>query len=63
MGIPMGDGYDDYDEDGLNCSWCGGDAWEECDDWIQCTYRGCDGEMHPCSACGGTGDGRKQTVW
>ncbi len=45
------------------CSWCGGDIWTECDDPIQCCDPRCDGEMHPCTACLGTGLASRQVIW
>ena len=40
------------------CTWCGGDRWQEGDEpgWD-------DGEMARCKACGGSGLLRKQTVF
>ena len=52
----------DFDEDWA-CTHCAGEGLVECDDWIQCTYRGCDGEMHPCTACRGSGLGKDQSIW
>jgi hypothetical protein len=49
-----GDPYDGDDDD-PRCTICGGEVWVECDDPIQCCTPGCDGEMHPDPACGGTG--------
>lgn len=54
---------DPDDGEGDVCSHCGGDAWVECDDPIQCTYAGCDGETHPDPACLGTGLGSRQWMW
>lgn len=42
------DGYPSW------CSWCGGDAIQECDDPIQCCDPDCDGEV---------GLARHQVVW
>ena len=53
---------DDIWDDEPDCSWCGGDGWEECDDPIQCTYRH-DWREHPCPACGGSGLAKDQTLW
>jgi hypothetical protein len=54
-----GDGYDDDPA----CTWCGGDAWAECDDPIQCCDPKCDGQIHQCPACGGTGLAEHQVIW
>lgn len=56
------DPYDGDDSD-EQCTVCGGEAWVECDDPVQCTYEGCDGEFHPDPACGGTGLARHQVMW
>ena len=53
------DGWDD-DE---GCTHCGGEQWTECDDPLQCTYPRCDGELHPCPACYGTGLSKHQWLW
>ena len=50
------------DEPREDCSWCGGDGLEECDDPIQC-MRPHIGNEHPCVACGGSGDAKDQTLW
>lgn len=52
----------DYDEDG-SCTWCDGGGWDECDDPIQCLDPKCDGEIHPCTACAGTGLLEHQVIW
>jgi hypothetical protein len=61
-----GDGWDypddDCDLDELDCSRCGGDAYVECDDPIQCCARHVDG-MCPCGACGGTGLRKNQVIF
>lgn len=49
------------------CTICGGDAWEECDDPIQCCAEH-DGDpfaggMHRCRACNGWGLASKQVIW
>lgn len=56
---------DDYEawDDEPDCSFCGGDAVQECDDPIQCCDPGCDGEIGPCQACNGTGLAKHQVVW
>lgn len=51
------------DRDGEPCSRCGGEVWVECNDPIQCTYRGCNGEIHPDPCCQGTGLARHQVIW
>ena len=59
------DDFDDYDgtDDDPSCSWCGGDACEECGDPIQCCDPDCDGETHQCPACNGTGLAEHQVMW
>jgi hypothetical protein len=52
-----------FGDDDESCSRCGGEIWVECDDPIQCTYAGCDGEMHPDPACQGTGLAENQVLW
>lgn len=44
--------------DELDCTWCGGDGWQENDDplWY-------DGDIIPCQACDGTGLRKHQTVF
>ena len=54
---------DEYMTGCYECDHCGGEAFDECDDPIQCTASACDGEVCPCSACGGTGNGCRQVVW
>lgn len=58
------------DSDG-DCSFCGGDGERECDDFIQCMGRHAtlklpDGYVVyfcKCTACGGSGAARDQTIW
>lgn len=55
----------DYDEDG-SCTVCGGEAYVECDDPIQCMQRHLRNDWDqfcPCKACGGTGLAKDQTIW
>ena len=56
------DPYDGTDDDPC-CTHCGGDAWTECDDPIQCCDPRCDGETHSCPACHGTGLAEHQWLW
>lgn len=61
-------GSADIDDDPESeCSWCGGDGWEVCDDPIQCLNDHIGdpfaGGEHPCGACGGSGLAKDQTVW
>ena len=56
--------FDDPDDGEPDaCSHCGGDIWTECDDPIQCCDPRCDGTMHPCRACLGTGLASRQVIW
>lgn len=55
--------YDEEDEDGGDCFWCGGDGWVECDDPIQCTYPHNGLGECPCSSCGGSGAAKDMTIW
>lgn len=52
--------YDD-DDDGWACTHCGGDGYCEVDDplWDDCDEYG----IGDCSACGGTGERKHQTVF
>ncbi len=50
-----------FADEGDDCTWCLGDGFEECDD-IQC-LRHHIGDEHACSACGGSGLAKDQTVW
>lgn len=55
--------FDDSDDDGAPCSWCGGDGWEDCDDPIQCcAVHNVLGEC-PCGPCNGTGLAKHQWLW
>lgn len=62
----MTDAYEDWFSD-PDCSFCGGEGYEECDDFIQCcaphhigngVYR-----EHECKACGGSGLAKDQVIW
>ena len=58
--------YDDLDEfeDTATleeCTFCGGEGVDECDDPIQCLDPACTGEWCTCSACDGRG--HSQVVW
>ena len=44
------------------CTHCGGDAYVECDDPIQCCARHVSG-FCPCVACNGTGEAKHQWIW
>jgi hypothetical protein len=56
------DGFDDED---LDCTWCGGDGLTECDDPLGCPgpHIGGWGGYCECRPCSGTGLRSKQTVW
>jgi hypothetical protein len=51
------------DEDGADCSICGGEGYEDCPDPIQCMQGHPIGGMHRCDACGGTGMAKDQVMW
>ena len=53
----------DGDDDDPRCTHCEGAIWVECDDPIQCCDPRCDGEWHPCTACGGTGLYEHQVIF
>lgn len=48
------------DPEDADCSSCGGEGFEECDDPIQCLSPSCDGEYHRCQNCGGSGRSKDQ---
>lgn len=50
----------DHHDERVDCTFCGGEGWSECDDPIQCTRRH-EGDFCECSACDGRG--YDQTVW
>jgi len=55
----LGDeGWDEYEEDDWECTWCGGEAFVEGNDpgWDL-------GEIVPCAACRGTGLRRDQVLF
>jgi len=56
--------YNDDGDDNDPCSHCGGEWYlMECDDPLQCCDPRCDGQWHPCTACGGTGLAEHQVIW
>jgi hypothetical protein len=59
--------YEDYDPSiDPDCTLCGGDGYTECHDPIQCCRRhfGTDWDQFcECSACGGSGLAKDQTLW
>jgi len=58
------DPYDGDEYDDERCSHCGGEWYlQECDDPLQCCDPRCDGQWHPCIACGGTGLAKNQVIW
>jgi rubredoxin len=54
------DNFEDYDDEWA-CTHCGGEGWAEVDDplWDDCDENG----IGDCSACGGTGERKHQTVF
>lgn len=55
-GATMREHLDDYDEkERVECTRCGGDGFDECDDPEQCCDPICDGESCRCRACDGRG--------
>ena len=59
-----GHGWDEEADDNAPCSHCDGEWYmQECDDPIQCCDPRCDGQWHPCAACGGTGLAKHQVIW
>lgn len=63
---PAAHPYDELDEfeanaDMVECTWCGGEGIDECDDPIQCMDPACNGEMCTCTACDGRG--HSQVIW
>jgi len=51
---------DDYDDDELECTWCGGDGMQENDDPL---WHGFDVAEIPCECCSGTGLRKHQTIF
>lgn len=49
------------DGEPLECTWCGGEGVDECDDPMQCMDPACTGEMCTCTACDGRG--YNQRIW
>lgn len=52
---------DDWDDEYVPCSWCGGEGFSDCDDPIQCLDPACNGELCTCRGCNGLG--HSQVVW
>lgn len=52
---------DDYfDDDELECTWCGGEGMQENDDPL---WHGFDVDFIPCECCNGTGLRKHQTIF
>lgn len=51
---------DDYYDDELECTWCGGEGMQENDDPL---WHGFDVDFIPCECCNGTGLRKHQTVF
>lgn len=67
MTTPPADFYgeDDYDDDGT-CMTCQGDGFAECETTNTsegCWERTCNGEIHRCPNCGGSGRASDQRFW
>ena len=54
------DEEDYWDDDELECTWCGGDGVQENDDPL---WYGFDTDWIPCECCGGTGLRSHQTIF
>lgn len=54
--------WHEYDEE-PDCTWCGGEGYDDCDDPIQCFRKHTPGGLCPCGACGGSGRGKDQVIW
>ena len=54
---------DDVDWENPDCTWCQGDGDQECDDPLGCTRRHDEFGSCECSACGGSGLAKDQTIW
>lgn len=60
------DGYDggfDDEDDYSDCQTCLGDGYEECDAPWSCFEQGCNGKIHRCPNCKGSGDSKDQWYW
>jgi hypothetical protein len=53
----------EYDPELDDCTWCGGDGDEDCNDPLQCTKAHDEFGMCSCPACGGSGRAKDQTLW
>lgn len=55
------DDHDDEEDDGWDCTHCGGEGYREVDDiwWDPCDQFG----FGPCTSCHGTGERRQQWVF
>ena len=60
-------GYED--EDSAPCQTCGGDGVEECEEWLfqedtdaseECWEQDCNGRVHTCPNCRGSGNAKDQ---
>jgi DnaJ-class molecular chaperone len=54
------DDFDDDYDDELECTWCGGEGWQENDDPL---WYGFDVDWIPCQCCAGTGLRKHQTIF
>jgi DnaJ-class molecular chaperone len=59
-GMEVCDCGDYYDDDELECTWCGGEGIQENDDPL---WHGFDRDWIPCECCNGTGLRKHQTVF
>lgn len=58
-------GYTDDYEDDESCQTCGGDGFEQCEDDSSegCWEWDCDGDIHLCPNCYGSGRAKDQCYW
>lgn len=62
--VGAGKNIDEHSDDDPRCTHCNGEPWlQECDDPLQCCDPRCDGQWHPCTACGGTGLYEHQVIF
>jgi DnaJ-class molecular chaperone len=52
--------WDEFFDDELECTWCGGDGVQENDDPL---WYGFDDDWIPCECCNGTGLRKHQTIF
>ena len=65
VGEPQDYEYDDYDDE-PGCMTCGGEGYEECEDVNSsegCWEADCNGIIHTCPNCRGSGKAKDQRFW